>query len=143
MRIKNAKVFVGRSFVDADIEFDRTITALGSLDGPAELDAQERRLRRTAMGQRPVACADEAYKSYGVLKYARRLTRKDAMEFLSQIMAGAADGILKMKEPCSVYGLMLGIQPANLLSQAERPLSREELDAARADFLRARLPEII
>lgn len=88
-------------------------------------------------------CADEAYKSYGVLKYARRLTRKDAMEFLSQIMAGAADGILKMKEPCSVYGLMLGIQPANLLSQAERPLSREELDAARADFLRARLPEII
>ena len=65
------------------------------------------------------------------------------MEFLSQIMAGAADGILKMKEPCSVYGLMLGIQPANLLSQAERPLSREELDAARADFLRARLPEII
>ena len=40
MRIKNAKVFVGRSFVDADIEFDRTITALGSLDGPAELDAQ-------------------------------------------------------------------------------------------------------
>ena len=95
------------------------------------------------MGQRPVACADEAYKSYGVLKYARRLTRKDAMEFLSQIMAGAADGILKMKEPCSVYGLMLGIQPANLLSQAERPLSLEELDAARADFLRARLPEII
>lgn len=93
----------------------------------AELDAQERRLRRTAMGQRPVVCADEAYKSYGVLKYARRLTRKDAMEFLSQIMAGAADGILKMKEPCSVYGLMLGIQPANLLSQAERPLSREEL----------------
>ena len=81
------------------------------------------------MGQRPVACADEAYKSYGVLKYARRLTRKDAMEFLSQIMAGPADGILKMKEPCSVYGLMLGIQPANLLSQAERPMSREELDA--------------
>ena len=48
-----------------------------------------------------------------------------------------------MKEPCSVYGFMLGIQPANLLSQAERPMSREELDAARADFLRARLPEII
>lgn len=108
----------------------------------AELDAQERRLRREAMRQRPLACADEAYKSYGVLKYARRLTRKDAMEFLSQIMAGVTDGILKMKEPCSVYGLMLGIQPANLLMQSERPLNKEELDAARADFLRERLPEI-
>lgn len=108
----------------------------------AELDAQERRLRRDALKQRPVICADEAYKSYGVLKYARRLTRKDGMEFLSQIMAGVTDGILKTKEPCSVYGLMLGIQPANLLIQAKKPLSKEELDAARADFLRARLPEI-
>lgn len=40
MRIKNAKVFVGMSFVDTDIEFDHTITALGPLNGPAELDAQ-------------------------------------------------------------------------------------------------------
>lgn len=108
----------------------------------AELDAQERRLRRDALKQRPVVCADEAYKSYGVLKYARRLTRKDGMEFLSQIMAGVTDGILKTVEPCSIYGLMLGIQPANLLIQAEKPLSKEELDGARADFLRARLPEI-
>ena len=109
----------------------------------AELDAQERRLRRTAMGQRPVACADEAYKSYGVLKYARRLTRKGRHGIFIPDHGGSCRRILKMKEPCSVYGLMLGIQPANLLSQAERPMSREELDAARADFLRARLPEII
>lgn len=109
----------------------------------AELDAQEKRLRKEALAQRPVVCADESYKSYGVLKYARRLTRKDAMEFLSQIMTGMADGILKTRIPCSVYGLMLGIQPANLLKQAEKPLNKEELDMARADFLRARLPEII
>ncbi len=37
---------------------------------------------------------------------------------------------------------MVGIQPANLLSMAEKPLNKEELDAARADFLRARLPKI-
>ena len=37
---------------------------------------------------------DEAYKSYGVLKYARRLSRKDAMIFLSQLMTGIADGLL-------------------------------------------------
>ena len=108
----------------------------------AELDAQERRLREEALKQRPLLRTDEAYKSYGVLKYARRLTRKDAMEFLSQIMAGAADGIFTLRKPCSVYGLMLGVLPANLLRQAKKPLSREELDVVRADFLRARLPEI-
>ena len=109
----------------------------------AELDAQERRVRREYRQRKPVQAADECYKSYGVLKYARRLTRKDGMEFLSQIMTGITDGILKVKEPYSVYGLMLGIQPANLLSMADRPLDKDELDAARAEFLRRRLPEII
>ena len=40
MKIKNAKVFVGRSFVDADIEFDQKITAIGQLDGAADVDAE-------------------------------------------------------------------------------------------------------
>lgn len=107
-----------------------------------ELDAQERRLRQEALSQKPVRRADEVYKSYGVLKYARRLTSKDAMEFLSQIMAGVTDGILETEEPCSVYALMLGIQPANLLNYAKRPLNNEEVETARADFLRDRLPKI-
>ena len=39
MRIKGGKVLFGRTFVDADIAFDKTITAIGQLEGPAELDA--------------------------------------------------------------------------------------------------------
>lgn len=108
----------------------------------AELDVQEQRLRKAAMERNPVICADEVYKSYGVLKYARRLTRKDSMEFLSQLMTGIADGILETKEPCSVYALMLGVQPANLLSRAEKPLNKEEIEIARADFLREHLPKL-
>ncbi len=108
----------------------------------AELDAQERRLRKEAIKQHPVICADEAYKSYGVLKYARRLSRKDSMEFLSQIMAGVSEGILQTEETCSIFELMLGVQTANLLSRADRPLNKEEVDVARADYLREKLPEI-
>lgn len=40
MLIKNAKVFVGKEFVDADILFNKTIEAVGALDGAADLDAQ-------------------------------------------------------------------------------------------------------
>ena len=65
------------------------------------------------------------------------------MEFLSQIMVGVRGGILKTKEPCSIYRIMLGIQPANLLKLAEKPMEKEELEAARAQFVRAELPEII
>ena len=39
MRIKNAKVFVGKTFIPADIEFDQKITAIGKLEGEADFDA--------------------------------------------------------------------------------------------------------
>ena len=39
MLIKNAKVFVGKSFVEADVQFDKTITAVGKLPGEADFDA--------------------------------------------------------------------------------------------------------
>ena len=40
MLIKNAKVFVDRSFMSADIQFGRTVTAIGKIDGPADIDAE-------------------------------------------------------------------------------------------------------
>lgn len=40
MLIKNAKVLVGKTFVDADILFDDKIRAVGTIDGAADLDAR-------------------------------------------------------------------------------------------------------
>ena len=40
MLIKNGKILIGKSFVDGDIQFDRAITAIGRLEGPADLDAR-------------------------------------------------------------------------------------------------------
>lgn len=108
----------------------------------SQLSSQEMQVRKMAMEKHGLESADEAYKSYGVLKYARRLSSKDAMIFLSQLMRGLDDGILKTEEPCPVYRLMLGIQPANLQKLSDRPLGKEELDMARAAYLRAELPEI-
>lgn len=39
MLIKNAKVLIGKSFLETDIQFDKTITAIGKTDAPADLDA--------------------------------------------------------------------------------------------------------
>lgn len=108
-----------------------------------QLMSQERQVRKLAMEKHGLECADEAYKSYGVLKYARRLSGKDAMIFLSQLMSGLTDGVLETKEPCPVYRLMLGIQPANLQKLSNRPLDREGLDIARASYLREELPELL
>ena len=40
MLIKNAKILVGKSFIEADIRFDKTIEAVGKLEGKADLDAR-------------------------------------------------------------------------------------------------------
>lgn len=107
-----------------------------------QLNSQERQVRELSLKNHRLEREDEAYKSYGVLKYARRLAMKDAMTFLSQLMAGIHDGLLIPKESCSVYKLMLGIQPAGLSALSDRPLGKEELDVARAAYLRSALPEL-
>ena len=107
-----------------------------------QLSSQEQQVRDRARAADSLGLQDEAYKSYGVLRYARRLSWKDAMVFLSRLMAGASDGLLEFAEPCPIFSVMLGIQRANLQKITERPLSREELDVARASYIRAELPEL-
>lgn len=105
-----------------------------------QLSNQEYQVRVQAIEKHRLEREDEVYKSYGVLRYAKRLAMKDAMTFLSQLMAGVSDGLIKLKEPCSIFRLMLGIQAANLQKLSEKPLNKEELDVARASYLRMELP---
>ena len=107
-----------------------------------QLNDQENQVRALTLKNHKLEREDEVYKSYGVLKYARRLTMKEAMTYLSQLMAGITDGLIKPDNSCSIYRLMLGIQTANLQKLSDRPLGKEELDAARASYLRAELPEL-
>ena len=109
----------------------------------AQLNNQEMRVRSATLNTQRLEREDEAYKSYGVLKYARKITEKDARIFISQLMAGEEDGLMKFNEECSLYSLIIGIKPANLNLWAKRPLDKDELDTARAAYIRQNLPEII
>lgn len=108
-----------------------------------QLNDQENQVRALTLKNHRLEREDEVYKSYGVLKFARRLAMKEAMTYLSQLMAGITDGLIKTSEPCSIYRLMLGIQTANLQKLSDRPLGKEELDVARAGYLRDELPELV
>lgn len=107
-----------------------------------QLTDQESQVRKLSLEKHRLMREDEAYKSYGVLRYARRMAVKDSQTFLSHLMAAAADGIIKLKEPCSFYGMMIESQNANLQKNSSRPLDKEELEAARAAYIRSNLPEI-
>lgn len=107
-----------------------------------QLNRQEKQVREATLANHRLEREDEVYKSYGVLKYARRLSAKDGMTFLSQLMAGVDDGLLCFREPCSIYRMMLGIQQANLQKLSHKPLGKEELDVARAEYVRKELPDL-
>lgn len=107
-----------------------------------QLNNQENRVEKAALSSQRKDKEDEAYKSYGVLKYARKISEKDARIFLSILMEAEASGLLHFKEPVPIYSLILGSKPANLRMGADRPLDQEELDEARAAFIRQRLPEL-
>ena len=108
----------------------------------SRLNNEENQVRRKSLENHRLERVDEAFKAYGLLKYARKLSLKDALNYISQVMAGITDGIVKMEEPCSLYRLYLGVQPSNLISSAEGPVDREKIDAVRADYIRKELPEL-
>lgn len=108
----------------------------------AQLSHQETRVRNAALSTQRPEREDEIYKSYGVLKYARKISEKDARIFISQLMAGEEDGLMAFDKKCSLYSLVIGIKPANLNLWAKRPLAKEELDGVRAAYVREHLPEI-
>lgn len=108
----------------------------------AQLNNQENRVRAAALNSQRLDKEDEAYKSYGVLRYARKITEKDARIFLSILMEAQAGGLLSFEAPVSLYGILLGIKPASLRLASDRPLDKDEVDVARAAYIRERLPRL-
>ena len=62
--------------------------------------------------------------------------------FVYIALAGICDGVIALDGACPVYGLILGIQNANLLKIADHPLDKDELDGVRASYIRDHLPDI-
>lgn len=108
----------------------------------SQLNAQENQVRAMSLKNHRLDRQDEAYKSYGVLKYARKLSLKDALSYLSQLMAGISDGLIATEEPCCLYRLILMVQPANLLQNMNKPFDQNLLDVVRADYIRRELPAL-
>lgn len=108
-----------------------------------QLNAQENEVRHLAWENNSLEQRDEVYKSFGVLCYARKLSMKEAMTYLSQVMMGICDGWCYFDEPCNVYELILGIQPANLQLLGDRPYGKEEISQVRAAYLREKMPELL
>ena len=106
---------------------------------------QEREQRSYLYEKDRVKLEDGIYRSYGVLKYARKLALRDALTLLSEIMLGNSLGIITMEPESKFYinKIVMDIQPAVINNTTQRAMSVEEADIIRAQYIRNNCPEII
>ena len=110
-----------------------------------QLIKQEREQRSYLYEKDRVKLEDGVYRSYGVLKYARKLTLRDSLTLLSEIMLGNSLGIITLEPDARfcVNKIIMDIQPAVINNTSRRPMSVEEADIIRAQYIRNNCPEII
>ncbi len=110
-----------------------------------QIVSQEREQRRYIYEKDKVQMEDTVYKSYGVLKYARKIPLRDAMTLLSEIMLGSSLGIITFDRTgsFSLNKMIMDIQPAVINNTVNRAISVDETDIIRAQYIRNNCPDII
>lgn len=104
----------------------------------------EKNLRKGLFKNVGTEITDRIYRSYGVLKYAKNLPRKDAMVLLAQLKLGSDCGVIKIKGGGSaLHRLMIEMQPGNLQTIYKKSMGSTQRDEYRAKYLNENLPELI
>ena len=79
---------------------------------------------------------DRVARSYGLLKHARLLSEKEALDALSMLRMGAYLGLPDGMEATRFNRLLIAVQPAHVRMNSGRSLTGEELDERRAELVR-------
>lgn len=103
---------------------------------------QERKRREYILARNYEELEDQVYRSYGVLKYTKKINTKDAMTLLSQIKFGLDAGMLRMKDEFHAYETMMNIQPASLQYRVGKNIGSLNRDKLRGEYLNKHLPEL-
>lgn len=105
---------------------------------------QERKLRYKHLQEKKDELEDMVYRSYGILRYTRRIKMMEGLNLLSNVNYGVSTGIIELEDEgmFTMYRLLIGMQPANMDLAAGRSLDEDERDIFRAEYLRNSLPKI-
>ena len=107
-----------------------------------QLASQERTLRDNSIEQHRLEVEDICYKAYGTIRYSKLMTLKMGMHLVSQLRWGQEKQIIRFKEYCNFYEIMMGMQEANLTAQ-NKTTGASMQNQLRADYLRSCLPELV
>ncbi len=104
--------------------------------------AQERKRREYILSVNSEEIEDKIYRSYGVLKYAKKLNTGDSLLMLSQLKLGMDVSLIQFNEEFNVLKTMMEITPANLQKLGKKQMSRNERERYRATYLNQVIPSL-
>lgn len=102
----------------------------------------ERGVRDSLLHNNRLEVEDLVYRSLGVLRYARRLDTREAMEHLSNLKLGAGVGLLKKDAQQRLNKLLTDVQSASLEQRSGADMSEKQRDEARANVMREAMDTI-
>jgi protein arginine kinase len=82
---------------------------------------------------------DKVWRAYGLLKYSRSVSTKEALSLISAVRLGVGVGIITDVSIRTLNELLVYIQPAHLQMLEGAQMDPPRRDAARADFIRQTL----
>lgn len=100
---------------------------------------EEELTRKQILKSKGLELEDSLWRSYGILKHARLISSREALELLSKVRMGVDMNLLPSIDKYKLNELIIRIRPAHLQLGVGRRLSHEERDKIRADIIRENL----
>ncbi len=100
---------------------------------------KERDIRNGFVSRRKMEIEDRVFRSYGVLKYVRIISSREAMKLLSDVKLGAEIGLIEDVNMKDISNLMILTQPASLQKCFKKEMAKEERDIKRAQLIRDKI----
>lgn len=104
-----------------------------------QIISKERELRKKLSERKDSELADKLWRSYGTLKYARRLDTAEAARLISNVRLGAVCGIIPECKDINFAALLFEIMPAHIRDKFSDADTPEKRDMYRASLIREKL----
>ena len=100
-----------------------------------QIAEHEKQARKKLLENNRDYIEDKIYRAYGILKYARTISSKEAKSLISDVLMGKNMGIINIDNG-ELIELMIMAEPAYIEHMAKKKLSPEERDKTRAELIR-------
>ena len=101
-----------------------------------QIVAKERELRAQMLTDKNGDTADKLWRSFGTLRYARKLDTAEAARLISNVRFGAVCGVIPEAEHINLISLLFSVMPAHILQKYPDAKTPEKRDECRADYVR-------